>query len=235
LPLFILKNNNNESYISKFNCSMALVSYFCTMPLIHFQQINSATKIGVWHITEGENFFLEKVNVQREITHHHKRLQHLAGRYLLQELFPHFPTALIEIAETRKPFLADEAFHFSISHCGDYAAAIVSTANRVGVDIEIPHPKVERIQHKFITEAEQEILKEINYAGKLTMVWGIKEAMFKWYGVGEVDFKKNMKIESIEKKRNGYKANCLFSKEIPIILHVQNINLEGNNLAWVVT
>jgi phosphopantetheinyl transferase len=205
------------------------------MPLIHHHQINSATKIGVWHITEAENFFLQKVGLQRSITHPHKRLQHLAGRYILQVLFPHFPTALIEIADTRKPFLANEAYHFSISHCGDYAAAIVSTKNRVGVDIEIPHPKVERIQHKFVSEAEQNLLSKIDFEDKLTMVWGIKEAIFKWYGVGEVDFKKHIQIQSIEKTAQGFNANCLFLKESSILLQVENIQLEGNNLAWVLT
>jgi phosphopantetheinyl transferase len=205
------------------------------MPLLYSKHINEATKIGVWHITEAENFFLQKVNVQRSITHPHKRLQHLAGRYLLQALFPHFPTALIEIADTRKPFLANEAFHFSISHCGDYAAAIVSTANRVGVDIEIPHPKVAGIQHKFITDGEQNILDDIDYADKLTMAWSIKEAMFKWYGVGEVDFKKHMQIASIDTTDNGFMAKCIFMKEASILLEVENISLNGNCLAWVVT
>jgi phosphopantetheinyl transferase len=205
------------------------------MPLIYNQHLNEATKIGVWHITEAEIFFLQKVNLQRSITHPHKRLQHLAGRYILQVLFPHFPTALIEIADTRKPFLANEAFHFSISHCGDYAAAIVSTKNRVGVDIEIPHPKVERIQHKFVTDAEQNLLSKVDFEDKLTMVWGIKEAIFKWYGVGEVDFKKHIQIQSIEKTVNGFNTNCQFLKESPVLLQVKNIQLEGNNLSWVVT
>jgi phosphopantetheinyl transferase len=205
------------------------------MPLIHHHQINAATKIGVWHITEVENFFLQKVTLQRSITHPHKRLQHLAGRHLLIDLFPNFPLALIEIATTRKPFLADEAFHFSISHCGDYAAAIVSTQNRVGVDIEIPHPKIERIQHKFISDAEQNLLAKINFIEKLTMAWSIKEAMFKWEGIGEIDFKKHMQIEAIHKTPNGFVADCIFKKETPIHLQVDNILVEGNNLSWVVT
>jgi phosphopantetheinyl transferase len=205
------------------------------MPLIHHHQINAVTKIGVWHITEAENFFLQKVGLQRSITHPHKRLQHLAGRYLLQHLFPHFPTSLIEIADTRKPFLADEAFHFSISHCGDYAAAIISTNNRVGVDIEIPDAKVARIQHKFITEAEQNLLSKIDFEDKLTMVWSIKEAMFKWYGLGEVDFKKHLQIKSVKKTEYGFTAICLFLKEPNVLLQVESISLEGNNLAWVVT
>jgi phosphopantetheinyl transferase len=207
------------------------------MPLIHHQQINSATKIGVWHITEEENFFLQKVTLQRSITHPHKRLQHLAGRYLLLDLFPDFPLPLIQIADTRKPFLVDEAFHFSISHCGDYAAAIVSTQNRVGVDIEVPHPKVERIQHKFITEKESELLSNVDANGYnlLTMAWSIKEAMFKWQGIGEVDFKKHMQIEAINKTSNGFVADCIFCKEMPTHLQVHNILVGGNNLSWVLT
>jgi phosphopantetheinyl transferase len=205
------------------------------MPLVYSKHINSFTKIGVWHITEAENFFLQKVSLQRSITHPHKRLQHLAGRYLLQILFPSFPTAMIEIAETRKPFLADEAFHFSISHCGDYAAAIVSTQNRVGVDIEIPHPKVERIQHKFISDEEQKVLATFNFDKKITMAWSIKEAMFKWYAIGEVDFKKHMQILSIISNEEGYAANCIFTKETEISLVVENIFLNGNCVAWVMT
>jgi phosphopantetheinyl transferase len=210
------------------------------MPLIYLNQINSATKIGVWHITEAENFFLQKVTLQRSITHPHKRLQHLAGRHLLLDLFPNFPLPLIQIATTRKPFLADEAFHFSISHCGDYAAAIVSTHNRVGVDIEIPHPKIERIKHKFITESENELLATIDVNGHpefsgLTMAWSIKEAMFKWEGIGEIDFKKHMQIMTIHKSEHGFIADCVFKKEKAIHLQVHNILIGGNNLSWVVT
>ena len=207
------------------------------MPLIYEQQINTATKIGVWYITEEENFFLEHVPLQRNITHPHKRLQHFAGRYLLRELFPEFPLSLIIIADTRKPFLEDDAFHFSISHCGNYAAAIVSTQNRVGVDIEIPHPKIEKIQHKFLSEKEKNMLTTTdgNTIKMLTMAWSMKEAMFKWYGSGQVDFIEDMNIIAIKKTNAGYEAECLFKKEKNILLSLKNIFLGGNNLSWVIT
>lgn len=207
------------------------------MPLIYQHQINSATKIGVWHITEKENFFLNHVPLQRSITHPHKRLQHLAGRYLLRELYPEFPLSLIIIADTRKPFLENDAFHFSISHCGDYAAAIVSTQNRVGVDIEIPHAKIEKIQHKFLSENEKNILN--NTAGdnieKLTMAWSIKEAMFKWYGTGQVDFIEDMNIVALTNNNSGYDADCFFKKEKNVFLHLKSTPIDANNLAWLVT
>lgn len=62
--------------------------------------------------------------------------------------------ALIKVADTRKPFLEDEAYHFSISHCDDYAAAIVSKTGRVGVDVETPSFKIDRIKKKFLNENE---------------------------------------------------------------------------------
>ncbi|MFN0081117.1 MAG: 4'-phosphopantetheinyl transferase family protein [Ferruginibacter sp.] len=206
------------------------------MPLIHLQQINAATKVGVWHITEAENFFIKHVPLQRNITHPHKRLQHLAGRFLLLELFPEFPLALIQIADTRKPFLENEAYHFSISHCGHYAAAIVSTKNRVGVDIEIPHEKIERIQHKFLSEAEKNLIGNYdNNVAMLTMAWSMKEAMFKWYGLGEVDFKKHMQLFSLSKNDKGYRALCHFAKQDKIELWLENTLIDGNNLSWVIT
>ncbi|HVZ96535.1 MAG TPA: hypothetical protein VG847_06655, partial [Chitinophagaceae bacterium] len=89
------------------------------MPLFYQHNINGNTRLAVWHIDEDENFFLGKVHLQKKISHPHKRLQHLAGRYLLQLLDPEFPLHSIAIADSNKPWLADASFHFSISHCGD--------------------------------------------------------------------------------------------------------------------
>ena len=127
------------------------------MPVFFQQQINDTTRLGIWKIEETEEFFKSNVPQHRDVTHPHKRLQHLAGRFLLQYLFPAFPYDLIKIADTRKPFLPDEQYHFSISHCGDFAAAIVSKDKRVGVDIEIPEEKILKIQDKFLSNEEKEI------------------------------------------------------------------------------
>ena len=207
------------------------------MPLSFQKQINAATKIGVWHITEGEDFFSARVPLQRDITHPHKRLQHLAGRYLLPELFPAFPLELIRIADTRKPFLPDEAFHFSISHCGDYAAAIVSMQNRVGADIEIPHPKIEKVQHKFLAAAELEIVKQQggDLHSMLTMAWSIKEAVFKWYGEGQLDFIGHIPITAITKTLDGFTAVCTFKKDMESVIQIHSIMHGNNNLSWIVT
>src|SRR5450432_1923356 len=177
------------------------------MPLFYQHNINPGTKLGVWHIAEPESFFLEKVPLKKDVSHPHKRLQHLAGRYLLPYLFDGFPLAEILIADTRKPFLENEQFHFSISHCGEYAAAIVSIRERVGIDIELITAKIERVKHKF-TNADELLFLNDQYKAFLdqfglekkieqeflTIIWSAKETIFKWYGAGQMDFKQHMQL-----------------------------------------
>ncbi|MEI8060558.1 MAG: 4'-phosphopantetheinyl transferase superfamily protein [Ferruginibacter sp.] len=203
------------------------------MPLVYQQNINAVTKMGVWHIKEAEDFFLQQVPLQKEITHWHKRLQHLAGRFLLKELYSDFPLELIKIASTRKPFLEDELYHFSISHCGDYAAVVVSKGFRVGVDIELVTPKVEKIIHKFLSPQEQLLLPVIEMYKTATLFWCVKEAVYKWKGLGGVDFIRHINIVEVTDKQGEGVVQCFFNNELPLQVHYLSFN--NNFLTWVLT
>lgn len=206
------------------------------MPIFFQQQINDTTRLGVWKIEENESFFKGNVPQHRDVTHPHKRLQHLAGRFLLQFLYPAFPYELVQIADTRKPFLPGEQYHFSISHCGDYAAAIVSSDKRVGVDIELASSKVERIKDKFLSGEEQERLladsgtDSMDLQRRLTVLWSAKEAVFKWFGNGQVDFKEHIHLLSIHTGEGT--IQCVFTKtDTPLTIHYRQF--EHLVLAWV--
>ncbi|MDP1762881.1 MAG: 4'-phosphopantetheinyl transferase superfamily protein [Sediminibacterium sp.] len=207
------------------------------MPLFYQQNINETTRLGVWKIEEDESFFLRSVPLQRSITHPNKRLQHLAGRYLLPHLFPDFPSAAIEIADTRKPFLPDEQYHFSISHCGRYAAALVSSTQRVGIDIEMITPRVEKIKHKFLHPDElafvhsQAIPQQVEL---LTLLWSAKEAMFKWWGNGEVDFSEVLRTNNFTFSAEGIIPAIFLKEPVKIDLKIHYQVREGVSLAWVV-
>ena len=248
------------------------------MPIFFQQDIDECTRLGIWKIEEEEGFFLDKVIPQRNVSHPHKKLQHLAGRYLLKYLFPDFPIELIQIADTRKPFLEDEAFHFSISLCDDYAAVIVSTTNRVGVDAELISDKPSKIKHKFIsTEEEQSLqsqglslhtadvvkeewsaMKSIIATGKhgttitdikpifsnhiemanafCTLIWSCKEAVFKWYGLGGVDFREHMKIRSVFPiGRDKYDSIMVFKKNEDLYLDLHSYLFNDLCFSYVVT
>lgn len=210
------------------------------MPIFFQQDIDADTKLGIWKIEEEESFFLDVVMPQRNVSHPHKKLQHLAGRYLLKYLFPDFPVSLIQIADTRKPFLEDEAYHFSISHCGDYAAAIVSKENRVGIDIEIITPKVDKIKHKFLSAAETQRAQKHwlqNNHELLTLLWSCKEAVFKWHGLGEVDFKEHIEVIGVIQQADyAFQTDIFFKKENQKLINLQSVFfINGLCLSYVVT
>ncbi|WP_462220679.1 4'-phosphopantetheinyl transferase family protein [Ferruginibacter sp.] len=202
------------------------------MPLVYQQNINAVTKMGVWHIAETEDFF-KAVPLQKEITHPHKRLQHLAGRFLLKDLYPDFPLALIKIAQTRKPFLEDEAYHFSISHCKDYAAVLISKALRAGVDIEMVNEKIDRIIPKFLTAEECFLFPEGALKKTATLFWSVKESVYKWQGTGGTDFKKHIRIEKFTGNLQEGIVHCIFKNTIPLQVHYLFFN--NNFLTWVLS
>lgn len=226
------------------------------MPLFFQHPVNDHTRLGIWKIEETEEFFKGTVPQHRQVTHPHKRLQHLAGRFLLRYLFPDFPYELIRIADTRKPFLPDEQYHFSISHCGDYAAALVSKNSRVGIDIEIPVEKILKIRDKFLSGVEKKMFNtqysmlkaQLNPSGSeptthdlptgqagsrfTTLLWSAKEAVFKWHGDGGVDFRQHIQLQKIHDGTG--MIDCIFSKtNHQLTIHFRQF--EHLVLAWVVS
>ena len=176
------------------------------MPLFYQDDLDDNTRLAVWKIEEPEDFFLSSVTIQREITHPQKRLQHLAARYLLTMLYPDFPHHQITIASSRKPFLPDEKYHFSISHCANYAAVIISSVSRVGIDVEYFTTRLHKIKYKFLHADELRFVNAqlpSHQTSLLTILWSAKEAMYKWYGLGEVDFSQMMRTFPFENGQEG--------------------------------
>jgi phosphopantetheinyl transferase len=247
-----LRSNKNGFAILNLKSATASLK-IPVVPVFFQQQINESTRLGIWKIEETEDFFKGNVPQHRSVTHPHKRVQHLAGRFLLQFLFPDFPYELIRIADTRKPFLPDERYHFSISHCGDYAAAIVSRNKRVGVDVEIPAEKIMRIQDKFLSQNEKEFtidnqqwamgneqwatgnkqlaIGNMEAIRASTLLWSAKEAVFKWYGEGSVDFRQHIQLQKLNK--GAETIDCFFAKtQSQLLIHYRQF--DDLVLAWVI-
>lgn len=208
------------------------------MPLFYQHNINESAKIGIWKIEEKEEFF-SGVGAAREITHPHKRLQHLAGRHLLSVLYSDFPVNEIQIAANRKPFLAGRQYHFSISHCGDYAAAIVSSDKEVGIDVEIPRQKIDSVLHKFLSGVELNNLYELDCPDLryVTMLWAAKEAVYKWYGRSGLVLNRHIKlhISELPEQLQAYSLTAiLFTETIAKPLKVQVTLFDDFVMAFVV-
>lgn len=206
------------------------------MPLFYQQNINDSTRLAIWKIEEAEAYFAGTVPLQMQITHPHKRLQHLAGRYLLRYLFPDFPYQEILIADTRKPYLTNEEYHFSISHCGDYAAAIVSKELRVGIDIELYTERVHKIKHKYLHPTELEFVNKVPIQQQtklLTLLWSAKEAMFKWWGNGDIDFSEVMQVQSFEMIEEGLLQAKFEKNNFNQAIELTYLMLDKINLCYI--
>lgn len=205
------------------------------MPLYFQENIDQNSRLGIWKITEPESFFLQTVIPVKKIKHAQKRLQHLAANYLLTQLFPEFPQAEIQTGHADKPFLPSAAYFFSLAHTNDFAAALVSTKNNVGIDIEPVSPKPFLLKNKFLKEVESnKILQNSFLPGtldtRMTMAWCTKEAVYKWWGKGGISLKNNMEISGSAQDK--ILCNLHIERTVyPLLVHTM---LFGNLcLAWL--
>lgn len=84
--------------------------------------------------------------------------------------------------ENESPFthkLLPEELHISISHSFDFSCICISTDSFVGIDIEIMKTKILRIAPRFMDTKHLENLSELDQIEKATVIWGIKESIFK--------------------------------------------------------
>ena len=176
------------------------------MPLFYQQNINATTKMAIWSIAEPLDFFEQKVSSTVQITHPTKKVQHLAARFLLQNLIPELDSKSIKYATHGKPYIDNSHLHFSISHCNGYAACIVSSKDPVGMDIELIGDRVGKVAHKFLHPSELgkiQLLHKEDQLKQMTFVWAAKEAMYKMNEKLGVDFSKNLIVDELANFSDG--------------------------------
>jgi phosphopantetheinyl transferase len=162
------------------------------MPLYKTLSPNSKTTVKIWKITESYNDLLRPVtlkpeNMQRVLgmkSELHQR-GFLSVRHLLAD-FGYLDTDLF-YDENGKPHLKDGK-HISITHSFTFSAVVVSDFE-VGIDIEKQREKIGVIAHKFM-EYEFQYLKETeaDYINKLTVIWCIKESLYKLFATPGLSF-----------------------------------------------
>lgn len=201
------------------------------MPI--FKQYDKAdARITIWKIEEPEAFFSRHTGLQSDKKGEIRRLEHLAGRFLLQQAVPGLSQDQIVVSPLGKPFLRDGNLHFSISHSFPFVGVVVDAVKEVGIDVQTLQDKIHRLQHKFLS-AEEQVLCE-QQTGKITLAWAAKEAAFKRYGLGAVDFIRHMPIREMQIRDREAALKMEFSRELPAITLELCGGIEAD-FAWSVT
>ena len=168
------------------------------MPLYKTISVNAQTSVKIWNITESYDDLLAPLDLKPNSLDRvlgmkselHQRgflsVRHLlrAFGYTDQDLF---------YDDNGKPHLKDGK-HISITHSFTFSGVIVSD-DPVGIDIEKQREKIAIIAKKFV-DYEFNYLEVNNedYIRKLTVIWGIKESLYKLFATPGMLFKDHFSV-----------------------------------------
>ncbi len=121
----------------------------------------------------------------------------------------------------------------------------------MGVDVELISEKAARIRHKFLSKKELAIgnrqwaidnsehernFSTVQLVNLSTLLWSCKEAVFKWHGLGGVDFKDHIQVKAvIPVNENTFETIILFKKNEDLYLDLHSIIFDEVCLSWVAT
>ena len=169
------------------------------MPIQLHQHIAPEAELGVWRIEEPEAWFLERLDLgpaerrQLEQIKGRRRVEWLAARQLVHQMSGRKKRGAFLKDEYGKPHLEGSAYHISISHSHELAAAIAAPVV-AGVDIQYLVPRIERLALKFMRPEEMASLRPESRIEHLHIYWGAKEALYKAYGRRALDFRTHIHI-----------------------------------------
>jgi 4'-phosphopantetheinyl transferase EntD len=168
------------------------------MPLYKTIQPNSQTTVKIWKITESyrdlfQPLDLKKTSLDRVLgmkSELHQR-GFLSVRHLLRAFG--YTDQDLYYDNHGKPHLKDGK-HISITHSFTFSGVIISDSE-VGIDIEKQREKIAIIARKFV---DYEFLylskKDKDYIKKLTVIWGIKESLYKLFATPGMLFREHFLV-----------------------------------------
>lgn len=165
------------------------------MPLHKTITPNSETIVKIWKITESFDDLMQSVSLKPKSLERvlsMKSEMHQRGFLSVRCLLKTFGYEDIDLSydESGKPYLKDGK-HISITHSFNFSAIIISNSI-IGIDIEKQRDKINIIAHKFI-DYEFNYLNEntSNFIKQLTVIWCIKESLYKLFATPGLSFKQH--------------------------------------------
>ncbi len=208
------------------------------MPLYKTIDVNSQTTVKIWKITESFDDLMEPINLRPESLDRLKRMKselHRRGFISVRHLLAAFGYQDVDLFydANGKPHLKDGKY-ISITHSFTFSAVIISDFE-VGIDIEKQREKIAVIAKKFI-DYEFKYLSETDneYINKLTVIWGIKESLYKLFATPGMLFKTHFLVIpfSIQDQET---VAWIDYKEVKYRYNTHFLEFEGFTCAYVST
>jgi phosphopantetheinyl transferase len=172
----------------------------------HF--LNEYSILGVWKIEEDLNTLLTSVVLDNEEKRRYKgfrsnsrKLEFLSVRALLSELLG--KEARIVYNKNNKPFLKDGSHFISISHSHKLTAILLSTNEKVGIDLEYMSVNISAFAFKFMNRKEKILKDQESRKYHLYLHWCAKEALYKICDKEGISVRNNITIEPFKLMESG--------------------------------
>ncbi len=208
------------------------------MPIYKSIAVNSQTLVKIWRIDESYEDLIEPLTLKSESQVRvdgmksgiHQR-GFLSVRHLLREFG--YTDRDLYYDENGKPHLTDDKF-ISITHSFTFSAVIISDSE-VGIDIEKQREKIKVVAEKFIGYEDQYLIDEDQeLVKKLTIIWCIKESLFKLFATPGLSFKMNTLVIPFMIK-DGYTNAWIDYETQKLKYHTNFLEFDGFTCAYVTT
>lgn len=168
----------------------------------------------------------------RAINHPQKKKEFIASRLALKQLDPDYRL----IYEGRVPWMDNSGKYVSLTHAHNVGAAILSQDYIVGIDVELQREQLFRIADKFLHPEEKLQIRPERALEDLHVYWGAKEALFKIWKFGEVDFSHELRVDPFPSNPVGdTTAQILkYGSIIPCQVHFQLVEDYHLVFAWTI-
>lgn len=161
--------------------------------------LNEFSILGVWKIEEDIDTLLGLVSLDTNekkkyegFSSSSRKLEFLSVRALLSELIG--KDVKIVYNKNNKPFLNDGSRFISISHSHKLTAILLSTNEKVGIDLEYMSSNIAALAFKFINRKEK-VSKTEERRYHLYIHWCAKEALYKICDKEGISIRNNITIE----------------------------------------
>jgi phosphopantetheinyl transferase len=170
--------------------------------------LNEYSILGVWKIEEDLDTLLDlvvldidEIKKYKTFSSNSRKLEFLSVRALLSDLIG--KDARIVYNKNNKPFLKDGSRFISISHSHKLTAILLSTNEKVGIDLEYMSTNIAAIAFKFLNRKEKVTREQEERKYHLYIHWCAKEALYKICDKEGISIRKNITIEPFKVQDSG--------------------------------
>lgn len=174
---------------------------------------DKTARILVWKFEESEvldvNELLENENFDRIKNYQEKKLlEALMVRKALKSILPTYKI----LYQEREPYLEPRDYFISITHSFPFAAIAISK-KKIGIDMERFNEKILRVEAKFLYPEEASFIEEALRVKYLTIIWSVKESLYKIHHSNYWSLKKNYKVEPFQIDNSKEISCCVYDSE----------------------